>query len=280
MKSHRPRPAAAILALVAALVAGTGVTAELEDSAPDVGHDHAVARELRTVAFADGRGGLDVDRLRRSVVPALVTIVARLPAQHAAGAGTGIVLTSDGEVLTNYHVIAGGSTIRATVGGTGEAYPASVVGVDRRHDVAVLRLRGASGLRVARLGDSSTVRPGEPVAAIGGADGPGAALSVVTGSVRGLERAVTTRRDELTGRTERLTGLIEIAANIREGDSGGPVLDSAGRVLGVTVAATVRAGGDEPAGTGFAIPINTAVAVAKSIAGQTRARGEAVAGHR
>ncbi|HZZ50919.1 MAG TPA: S1C family serine protease [Pseudonocardia sp.] len=236
---------------------------------------------LRPAAVVERTTELAGDELRRSVSPALVTVVAQLRSQNATGVGTGIVLSSDGEVLTNYHVIAGGSALRVTDVGNGETYSASVVGVDRQHDVAVLRLRGASGLRVAKLGNSATVRPGTQVAAIGDADGPGEQLSVVTGSVTGLGRAVQTRRDELTGKTERLSGLIEVAADVREGFSGGPVVDGAGRVLGVTVAATVEAGGDDPGGSGFAIPISTALAAAHRISSaHPQSRPGALAGRR
>ena len=105
------------------------------------------------------------------VEPGLVLVNSDIGLQGAVGAGTGIVLSPDGEVLTNDHVVEGATQITATDSGTGRTYPATVVGYDRKHDIAVLQLQGASGLPTAPLGNSSQVRVGEPVLAIGNAGG-------------------------------------------------------------------------------------------------------------
>jgi serine protease Do len=154
----------------------------------------------------------------------------------------------------------------------GRSFTADLVGYDRTRDIAVLQLRGAGGLPTAAIGDSSALREGEPVVALGNARGSGGPLTNEAGTVTGFGRSISAK-DELTGSFEQMTGLIEFAAPVRPGDSGGPLVDSAGRVVGVTTAATVnfRMG---PGGAGFAIPIGDALATA----GQIRAgvRSESV----
>jgi S1-C subfamily serine protease len=206
----------------------------------------------------------DAAALQRTVGPGLVNITAALPAEHAVGAGTGIVLESNGVVLTNNHVIRGASSIRVTSIGNGRSYAATVVGYNSRQDIAVLQMRGASGLRTATIGDSDSVEVGDQVAAIGNAGGIGGRPSVATGPVTDLDRTITTT-DDMTGRRERLTGLIEANARVEPGDSGGPMVNTRGEVVGVDVAASVDARSQQPDGTGFAIPINRAVAVANDI---------------
>ena len=195
------------------------------------------------------------------VEPGVARIDTEIHYQSAVGNGTGIVLDPGGQVLTNFHVVAGADVIN--VGVAGRSYPAQLVGYDRRRDVAVLQLIGAGGLPVAPLGDSNTLVEGEPVVAIGNAQGSNAPLTHEVGTVTGFGRAVNAE-DSLTGSKDELTGLIEFAAPVVAGDSGGPVVNGAGQVVGITTAATVnfRMG---PGGKGFAIPINDALAVANQI---------------
>ena len=196
-----------------------------------------------------------------AVEPAVVQITTRIDYQQAIGTGTGTVIDPGGVVLTNYHVVAGANTITGTVGG--RDYPADLVGYDRKHDIAVIQLRGAGGLPTAPIGDSSQVAVGEPTVGIGNARGVGAPLTHETGPVTALNRTVNAE-DSLTGSSEEVNGLIEVAADVRPGDSGGPLVNSAGQVIGVITAATVtyQMG---PGGEGFAIPINDAMAVAGQI---------------
>jgi S1-C subfamily serine protease len=208
----------------------------------------------------------DAVALQRLVGPALVDVTAELTSQHAVGAGTGIVLSSNGEILTNNHVIRGASSIKVTDIGNGRTYPATVVGYDPARDIAVLAARGASGLRTAKLGDSDNVQIGDQVAAIGNAGGIGGRPSVATGPVTDLDRTIKTS-DALDSSTERLSGLIEANADIQPGDSGGPMVNTEGEVVGVDVAASVDSRSQTPNGTGFAIPINDAMAVVRQIRG-------------
>jgi S1-C subfamily serine protease len=176
----------------------------------------------------------------------------------ARGAGTGMVLTSSGQVLTNNHVIRGATQIRVRVPQTQRTYRANVLGYSISADVALLRLAGASGLETVALGNSSTVEVGDDVSAVGNAGGTGR-LTVKDGIVtaRGVTISVGDGRDG----TVRLSRLIETSADLERGDSGGPLLDASGRVIGVNAAATAG-GGDSD---GYAIPINRARSIAARI---------------
>ena len=199
------------------------------------------------------------------VEPAVVRIDTVINYQHAIGAGTGIIIDGGGAILTNFHVVQGADSITATA--VGVPYPVDLVGYDRGRDIAVLQLRGANGgLPSAVIGDSSALAVGDPVVALGNARGSGNPLTNEAGTVVGFGRTISAK-DELTGSSEQVTGLIEVAAPVRAGDSGGPLINAAGQVVGVTTAATVnfRMG---PGGEGFAIPINDAMAAA----GQIRSR--------
>ena len=188
----------------------------------------------------------------------LVTIVTTLGYQAAQAAGTGIVLTSDGEILTNNHVIEGATKLAVTVESTGKTYAAKVVGTDATADVAVLRLQGASGLATAPI-DQDTVSVGDAVTAVGNAEGGGDLLAA-GGTVTALDQPVTTRSDGVSA-GETLTGLIELNADVVSGDSGGAVLDAQGDVLGMTTAASSGSADI----TGYAIPIADALKVADGI---------------
>ena len=200
---------------------------------------------------------LSTSQIAARVSPGLVDVVSTLGDQNAEAAGTGMVLTSTGEVLTNNHVIDGATSISVTDIGNGKTYTATVVGYDKTKDIAVLQLQNASGLQTVNLGDSSTVTVGQNVVAIGNAEGKGGTPSVVTGSVTALNQSITAS-DEGSGNSEQLSGLIQTNAPIQPGDSGGPLVNSAGQVVGIDTAASsasqnnVRPGGDqhgpEPAG--------------------------------
>ena len=210
-------------------------------------------------------------KVAAAVSPAIVDINTDLGYQSSSAAGTGIVLTSDGTVLTNNHVIRGATKISATDVGNGKTYNALVVGYDRSHDVAVIKLVGASGLSTASLGDSSTASVGQSVLGIGNAGGAGGTPSVAAGTITGLKQSITAS-DESSNDSERLMGLIATNAPIQAGDSGGPLVDMAGKVLGIDTAASASYSFSSSATRGFAIPINDAMAIVKQItAGQASA---------
>lgn len=208
---------------------------------------------------------LDQSVLLGQVVPGLVDISTNLSYQGAVGAGTGIVLDPSGEVLTNNHVIEGATEITAVSLANSRSYAVDVIGFDRASDIALVRLRGAEGLPIATLGSSAALTVGEPIAAIGNSDGAGGTPSYAPGVVTELGASVRAS-DESGGGARQLDDLIRVAADIRPGDSGGPLVNGAGRVVGVTVAATLtyRMGGVS-GGEGFAIPIDRALAIANQI---------------
>jgi S1-C subfamily serine protease len=226
---------------------------------------------------------MSVSQIASRVDPGLVDVASPLAYDNATDYGTGIVLTSNGEVLTNNHVINGAKTVSVTDIGNGKTNKATVVGYDESKDVAVLQLSGASGLTTAATGDSSTVKVGDNVVGLGNAGGAGGAPSVAEGAVTALNHAITAT-DESSGTTERLTGMIETNADIQSGDSGGPLVNAHGQVIGMDTAAQSgyqfggngngdngsSNSGQASATQGFAIPINTALSVAREIeAGQS-----------
>ena len=198
-----------------------------------------------------------------AIDPGVVNIETRLP--QGIGAGTGMVLTDSGEVLTNNHVVDGATQIQVSVSTTGDMYDATVVGTDPTDDIAVLKLTGASGLTTIPLGDSDSVKVGDAVAAIGNAGGKGGEPSVAPGNVSALHQQITAS-DESGANAQTLTDMIQVEANVQPGDSGGPLVDANAKVVGIDAAASssgsrYRTGEHE----GYAIPINRALSIAKSI---------------
>lgn len=187
----------------------------------------------------------------------VVLINTTLPYQNALGAGTGMVLTSSGLVLTNYHVVEDASTIRVTVGATGRSYSATVVGSDETEDVALLQLTGASGLTAVKL-DNDQASVGDHVTAVGNAGGSGT-LSAATGTISSLKASVTPAA-EGTLASHTFTTMIETSADVVAGDSGGPLYDAEGEVVGIDTAAST---GSEI--NGYAIPIQRALGIATQI---------------
>ena len=205
------------------------------------------------------------------VDPGLVDINTSLSYQESEAAGTGMVLTSKGLVLTNNHVIEGATSITARDVGNGKVYTATVVGYDAAKDVAVLQLKDASGLRTVSTGNSSLVKAGEAVVGIGNAGGAGGTPSVAAGSVTALDQSLTASDSESATGAEQLSGMIETNANIQPGDSGGPLVTTTGKVVGMDTAASETGGGfgfenfTSTNTQAYSIPIDTALRIAKSI---------------
>jgi S1-C subfamily serine protease len=189
----------------------------------------------------------------------IVTVVSVLGYQQAESAGTGMILTSNGEVLTNNHVIDGATRTTVTIESTGQSYRADVVGTDPTDDVAVLQLRSASGLTTASVGDSSGVSVGDAIVGVGNAGGTGA-LTASTGSVTALNQSITAS-DGSGQNAEKLSGLIEIDAPIISGDSGGPLYNSTGQIVGMNTAAS----SGRVQNAAYAIPIDHATGIAQQI---------------
>jgi S1-C subfamily serine protease len=225
--------------------------------------------ELRLFAAAlVAAGGLAgaADATTRTTAPAptltkgVVLVTTNLAYENAGAAGTGIVLTKSGEILTNNHVIRGATTIKVIVPGTGRTYFADVMGYDVSDDIAVIKLEGASSLATATRADSSKLRVGDLSTAVGNANG-GGKLVITRGRVTGLNRSIAVSDEQ--GGTSRLSGLIETSARLVPGDSGGPLLDAKGRVVGVDAAGSSNY--RFRASDGFAIPINKAILLVRQM---------------
>lgn len=202
---------------------------------------------------------LDTSEATSEESTGLVTISTEIQYGQGEAAGTGMVIRSDGIVVTNHHVVEGATAIRVTVVNTGRTYPAEVLGYDATRDIAVLKLSGASGLAAVDT-DSSGVSLGEDVTAVGDAGGDGGSLTAASGTVTDLRKAITVS-DEQTGRPHRLRNLVEIDADIIPGDSGGALLDSEGAVVGMNVAASSGTANI----TGYVIPVKRVVRIADAI---------------
>jgi S1-C subfamily serine protease len=288
--SHRPRVAALIgAAAVIALAAGVGIghvawtsNGSAASSSPLSNSSPSSAGSGSSGSLGSGSSGSgsssssglgssgpsDVSSIAAKVDPGLVDINTTLGYQQVQAAGTGIVLTASGEILTNNHVINGATTISVTDVGNGQTYSASVVGYNRTNDIAVLQLHGASGLQTATIGNSANASVGQDIVGIGNAGGTGGTPSAAGGTVTALNQSITAS-DSGDGSSEQLSGLIQTNANIQPGDSGGPLVDSSGRVLGVDTAASAgfsfQSSAPSSGNEGYAIPINEAISIAKEI---------------
>lgn len=216
-------------------------------------------------ANAVSQRNLSPSQIAAQVDPAIVDITSTLGYDNAKAAGTGMVLTTSGEVLTNNHVINGATSISVKISTGSKPYRAKVVGTDPTDDIAVLQMVGASGLATVTFGNSSNVSVGDSVVAIGNAlDRPGDP-AVTQGNVIALGRSITV--SDSMGSPQRLSDLVEFDAPIQPGDSGGPLLDTAGRVVGMNTAASTSGGAfsDTSSTDGFAIPIEDITPIVRQI---------------
>ncbi|QSE91229.1 trypsin-like peptidase domain-containing protein [Rhodococcus pseudokoreensis] len=207
---------------------------------------------------------LSPEEVEARVVPAIVTLVADSGLVETAG--TGIVLTPDGVVLTNHHVIDGALDISAVSLGNGAEYVADVLGYDSSRDIAVLRLQGAGDLPAATLAKDTAIGIGDPVTAVGNAEGGGVPVAA-RGFVTDLGQAITAR-SSTDGSRNRLNGLIQIDAAVRPGDSGGPLVDATAAVIGVNTAGNADSDPTKPAPAqprSYAVPIDTAMTIVDQV---------------
>jgi S1-C subfamily serine protease len=210
-------------------------------------------------------------KVAKEVDPGLVDINTGISYQDATAAGTGMILTSNGIVLTNNHVIEAATSISVRDVATNTTYKAKVLGYDVTKDVALLKLENASGLTTVTLGNSSAVTLKEQIVGIGNAGGTGGTPGYAPGTVVAKDQSITADSEENPNGSENLTGLIETNAPIQPGDSGGPLVTLSGKVVGMDTAASSNEGGYEfgqsatTAAQAYSIPINTAIAVAKAI---------------
>lgn len=239
-----PRQAtAALVALVVVLAVGLGTVITLTSRSLQPPDDAALAAQ---------------------VAPSVVDVTSTLVDDLGTVSGTGIVLRSSGLVVTNNHVIEWGASIMVRDVGNGRSYRATVLGTDVTGDLAVLQLHGARRLATAPAASSSGLRPGQPVVAIGNADGVDGRPSSAGGTIVALHRSMEAF-DAVNGSMERLSGLIETNTALQAGDSGGPLVDTSGRVIGINTAASSGQSLPKGSNQAFAIPINTALATVRQV---------------
>lgn len=245
---------ATALAVVAALAGGGGATlaTALDDDAIPAG----VAAPATRNVLLDG-ATLDVAGVVDAVGPAVVAISTEstpgtgFGGRTAAGAGTGVVISADGEILTNAHVVDGATTIHVRLASESQSREAEFVGADPANDLALLRVEAGDGLPVAELGSSEALAVGDDVVAIGNALALRGGPTVTRGIVSALGRTMDTE-------SGTMTGLIQTDASISSGNSGGPLVNAAGRVIGINTAVATSGAGTAAENIGFAIAIDQA----------------------
>ena len=260
-RAHPPGPARALLIYLAVAVlsaaAGVGTTLTVQHVTGTGPRATGMPRD----ATVDRPTAMNDEAVYDDVEPGVVDVTASLQYLQETAKGTGFVIdAAAGLVLTNNHVIDGATSVMVTSVTSGQSYPARILGYDVTNDIALLQLRGATGLKAVSTGDSAHLRVGLPVLAIGNEAGQGGSPTVAPGVISSLGRTIVAR-DSSSGLTETLHGMMQTNADIRPGDSGGPLADAAGRVIGIDTAA-----GGSIAYSGYAIPINQALPVARQIA--------------
>jgi S1-C subfamily serine protease len=226
------------------------------------------AAGMSRAAAADRPGMLNDEAVYQAVEPGVVDVSANLRFLQETAKGTGFVIdAAAGLILTNNHVIDGATSVTVTLVTSGRSYPARIVGYDSTDDIALLQVRGVPRLKAVGIGSSAPVRVGTPVLAIGNEGGQGGSPTVAPGVISSLDRTIVAT-DQTSGLNETLHGMMQTSADIRPGDSGGPLAGADGRVIGIDTAA-----GGNTDYSGYAIPIDQAMPIARQIeAGRQDAR--------
>ncbi len=258
VRRHRAGLKATATLLAAVLVGAAGggaVVAATHGSSPTT----TPVTPVKVAATPPTAGSsMSISSIVKSVSPAVVEVTDTFAG--GSDAGTGMIITSSGEVLTNNHVVAYGGTVTVALNGSSTQLPATVVGTDPDKDVALLQITGASGLPTVTFGNSSDVQVGDQVVAIGNALALGTSSSVTSGIISATNRSITAGTSTGSG-TETLTGLLQTDAPINPGNSGGPLLNSAGQVIGMNTAAAGSTSGSSAQNIAFAIPSNELVSL-------------------
>ena len=261
----------AALVAVAVLSGGTAAVAthalDGRGATTIFGTNNPTASAARSLALAGTK--LDVAGVVAAVGPSVVTIRSTISQAGPFGgtgeaAGTGVIISSDGEIMTNAHVIEGASSVKVTLAGESQARTATVVGEDADADLALLKIANVSGLPVATLGKSADVNVGDDVVAIGNALALRGGPTVTRGIVSALDRSLDTG-------TSTMTGLIQTDASISSGNSGGPLVDATGKVIGINSAVAASGQGSSAENIGFAIAIDNALPVLDRLRNHTAA---------
>ena len=206
-------------------------------------------------------GSLNTDAIAAKLDPAIVDINTVVGSGQAAG--TGQIITSNGEILTNNHVVDRSTSIQVTITGRSQTYPAHVIGVDPSADIALIQIDGVSGLPTVSFASSSSVNVGDPIVALGNALGQGGTPDVSKGSITALDQTITA--SEGGSKSEQLMGMLQSDATIYPGDSGGPIVNSSGQVVGMITAGDVQGFRSSASTVNYAIPSDTLLSVINQI---------------
>lgn len=210
---------------------------------------------------AVGQEQLSSEDIAAQADPAIVDVTSTTANGQAAG--TGIVLTPGGEILTNYHVVEGATSVKVRISNGSKSFPAKVVGTDSTDDVAVLQAQHAEGLATLKVGKSARVAVGDRVIAIGNAFNRPGEPTVTVGTITAVGRSITVGGGP--GGFQRLHDLFQTNAELAPGNSGGPLLNANGDVIGMNTAAGAGRIRITGAGDGYAIPIDTAMTIVRQI---------------
>ena len=255
--------AAVVVAIVLATGGGIGVGWNLAQA---LRSRSAAEAEIHTVAPVTGTGGTtSVGAAATKIIPAVVDINTTIQTANSTtrAAGTGLILTSSGDVLTNNHVVQGAISVEVAIQGRSGTFTADVIGVDPTQDLAVIRIRDVSGLPTVTLADSSKLQIGQTVVAIGNALGLGGTPRVTQGTITDLDQTITA--SENGSNAEQLSGMIQSDAQISPGDSGGALANTAGQVVGIITAGQTSSFSTDSSHIAYAIPSSTAVRIANLI---------------
>jgi S1-C subfamily serine protease len=241
--------ASVVVAALSAVLGACGVILMAQSQSPQ--HPATASEEPR----------LHVQAIYDEVEPTVVDVTSALRYEAETAEGTGFVINAaDGLVLTNNHVIRDATAVTVTLTRDGEQFPARIVGEDLPADVALLQVEGPPELSQATMGNSSTLGAGAPVLALGNQAGAGGTPTVAPGAITGTGQTIEAN-DASTAFTETLHDMLATSAHIAPGDSGGPLADAQGHVIGMVTAAGAGSGT-----IGYAIPIDDALAAARLIA--------------
>ncbi|WP_282090512.1 S1C family serine protease [Streptomyces tendae] len=274
--ARRRGPAALLVAVaIVAAAVGGGTAYGIQEL---TGSDTVASSATSTNVVPSSQKGT-VSGVAKAVSPSIVEINATSNA--GSSTGSGVIITGDGEIITNNHVVSGASSVKVTTN-DGKQYTAEVVGTDSKKDLALIKLENASGLKAATLGDSDGIGVGDQVVAIGSPEG--LTGTVTSGIVSALDRDVTVSTDEGqqqqqqqqggqwpfefggqqfngdTGSSTTTYKAIQTDASLNPGNSGGALIDMNGNIIGINSAmysATESSASAGSVGLGFAIPINT-----------------------
>ncbi|HEY1455130.1 MAG TPA: trypsin-like peptidase domain-containing protein [Candidatus Dormibacteraeota bacterium] len=258
--------AAVVLTAVVAAAAGVGIGWSLtraidtnRQAAQNSGQNLSPSQAINPQQPSGG--ALSSAAVAAKVDPAIVDINTLIGG--SAAAGTGMIVTSSGEVLTNNHVVDGSTSIQVTVQGRSQTYTAHVVATDPSADIALIQIEGASSLPTVSFAQSSALQVGQTVIAIGNALGRGGAPNVTQGSVTALDQTITA--SEGGSSSEQLSGMIEADALIYPGDSGGALVNTSGQVVGMITAGEAQGFRSSGSNVGYAIASATALTVINRI---------------